>query len=256
MYGFKPFPWNSAAPMDTVGCGRRGCVSFTRLDGAAGPLVAVKTLPKARSDTSDVRNREIIVREISNWKRASGRPHVCSLFDVLEDSACVYLVLEACRGGDLAGASLDLVRGRPDGVRVAVRQTAMGLAACHAADIFHGDVKPANVLLKIDPREGLYVKLGDFGASRAVGNSRDQGAVAEATPAYAAPEIAAGTWSAYGREGLAADVWALGVLARELLGDSIKDPQALDFVRACLEPRPGDRPTSRQALRHPWLCGE
>ena len=84
----------------------------------------------------------------------------------------------------------------------------------HLQGIVHRDLKPANVLVDVDGR----VRVIDFGvarsldgAERALGVHTVSGAVL-GTPAYLAPEH-------YGGEptDLRADVWALGVIAFELL---------------------------------------
>lgn len=46
-----------------------------------------------------------------------------------------------------------------------------GVDYLHTCGVVHGDIKPANVLLKSDPfcPAGFVAKLGDFGLSRALG---------------------------------------------------------------------------------------
>ena len=48
-------------------------------------------------------------------------------------------------------------------------QVAQGLAKAHEQDIVHRDVKPANVLMCNKEKDGVSVKLGDFGMSTFVG---------------------------------------------------------------------------------------
>jgi serine/threonine protein kinase len=73
-----------------------------------------------------------------------------------------------------------------------------GLASVHAAGLVHGDIKPANVLVK-----GGVAKLGDFGLVTTPGCS---GRIV-GTPGYIAPEVAEGM---QGREG---DVFAFACAA-------------------------------------------
>jgi len=69
---------------------------------------------------------------------------------------------------------------------------AEALAAGHAADVFHRDVKPANILL---PRTGeVIAKLGDFGVSRFSGAAKvTRTGCSPGTPQFWAPEVCEGT---------------------------------------------------------------
>jgi tetratricopeptide (TPR) repeat protein len=82
---------------------------------------------------------------------------------------------------------------------------AEGLAHAHSRGVLHRDLKPANVFVCEDGR----VKLLDFGLAHLLGTEGSSGA---GTPAYMAPEQAAG---AVVDE--RADVWAAGMVLGEML---------------------------------------
>jgi serine/threonine protein kinase len=84
-----------------------------------------------------------------------------------------------------------------------VRQIADALDAVHRAEVVHGDIKPANVLI---PDNGI-AKLSDFGVSRQVWNAETLHTTGPVlgTPAYMAPELLDGK-----RPSPASDLFALG----------------------------------------------
>ncbi len=70
------------------------------------------------------------------------------------------------------------------------RQTAEGLAAAHASDLVHRDIKPGNILIE----EGAQkAKITDFGLARAADDaSISQSGIVAGTPMFMAPEQALG----------------------------------------------------------------
>ncbi len=73
-----------------------------------------------------------------------------------------------------------------EALRIGV-QLAAGLAAVHQKGVFHGDLKPANVLVQNPQQPGqAHVHLIDFGLSHASSRQADQ--AVQGTAAYMAPE--------------------------------------------------------------------
>ena len=162
--------------------------------------------------------------------------HIVQIFEVGEctlgtGATCPYMVLEYCAGGSLA-ATLD---GRPwPGPEAAdlIEMLARTVHAAHLAGVVHRDLKPANILLAgNDPTTGsqeaaassdrlrigaCIPKVTDFGLAKRLGEAdgRTQTGAVLGTPAYMAPEQAAGRSKAIGPR---ADVYALGCLLYELL---------------------------------------
>ena len=93
-----------------------------------------------------------------------------------------------------------------------LKHVLQGLRHLHTCSVVHLDLGPKNVLLLWHAWTGLCAKIADFGQSVCLEpGCRIQQKGKVTTWPYRAPEVALGLQ--YGRE---ADVWALGVLAREL----------------------------------------
>jgi tetratricopeptide (TPR) repeat protein len=146
-----------------------------------------------------------------------GHPHVVSLYDVGEHDGRPYFTMEYVEGGNLAERLAQAPMAARPAARV-LETLARAIQAAHERGIIHRDLKPSNVLLAADGTP----KVGDFGLAKQVeeppegeapGCQTESGAVL-GTPAYMAPEQAAGRGAAVGP---AVDVYALGAILYEAL---------------------------------------
>ncbi|XP_037910317.1 cGMP-dependent protein kinase, isozyme 1 isoform X2 [Hermetia illucens] len=134
-------------------------------------------------------------------------PFICRLYRTFKDSKYVYMLLEACMGGEVWTILRD--RGCFD------ENTAQFIIGCvlqafeylHSRGIIYRDLKPENLMLD----ERGYVKLVDFGFAKYIGHSSKTWTFC-GTPEYVAPEIILN--KGHDR---AVDYWALGILIHELL---------------------------------------
>jgi len=135
-------------------------------------------------------------------------------FGKLEDGT-VYLALELVHGRNLRA---EIAKG-PLGVRRALhvaRQLASGLAAAHARNIVHRDLRPENIVLVEKDGDPDFVKILDFGIAKLTDesgkNPLTKVGMVLGTFDYMAPEQALGK-AVDGR----ADLYALGVVTYEML---------------------------------------
>ncbi|MGE3852129.1 MAG: bifunctional serine/threonine-protein kinase/formylglycine-generating enzyme family protein, partial [Planctomycetota bacterium] len=177
-------------------------------------------------------------------------PFIVRVYDVYPDMqidghrhAC--MVLEYLHGQDLR--STLLAAPRPlDPWRVLVwgEQILQGLAAMHAADLVHRDIKPDNLMLVFDDA-GEFIKIVDFGivADLAATHRLTHTGGILGTPGYIAPEIEQGHPATP-----LSDLWSLGQTLRELMhNDHEPLPGPIDaFLARLSQERPRDRFTSAE----------
>ena len=132
------------------------------------------------------------------------------------DSRFLYYVAEHIEGRSLRQWMLDNPRPAIDDVRRLVGDIAKALRAFQRLQIVHRDLKPENVMIDRDGN----AKIVDFGAAYVQGFDELDQAVRETHPVgsvgYVAPECLLGKPAAH-----AADIYALGVVAYEMLAGAL-----------------------------------
>jgi aurora kinase, other len=189
-----------------LGKGKFGRVYLAR-ERANGFVCALKVLHK--SELQQGRVEKQVQREIeiqSNLRH----PNILKLYGHFHDSKRIFLILEFAGQGELY-KHLQKARRFPE-PRAAqyIAQMASALRYIHRKHIIHRDIKPENILL------GLHgeIKLSDFGWSvHAPGNRRTTycGTLDYLPPEMIVPRTPGKSYDDK------VDLWALGVLAYELL---------------------------------------
>ncbi|KAG2436439.1 hypothetical protein HXX76_006742 [Chlamydomonas incerta] len=122
----------------------------------------------------------------------------------------------AIHGGIFDATASHLIkRHRVRGMVRTLVEVAQGMAALHASGLVHGDLKPANVLLKAQTRDarGFVAKVSDFGSTRVMLEGASAATVTTndwGTVIYTAPEVF------NGRSGPPSDVYSFGALTWHL----------------------------------------
>ena len=217
-------------PLAQLGKGGGGEVWAVR-DRHSGRKYALKVL----ADDATEREMSALVREAValSGLEGLGVPRVVR-FGRLPHSGRAFLVREL-----VDGQSLEEIMTEGASVRAlsALSRAADQLTVLHRAGLFHGDVKPANIVVELGGR-ATFVDLG------LAAPFRDGGAHAEGlTPRYAAPELFHDAPLT-----VRAEVYALGVTLNDIIADSRRSELNLDVMRELMAvgkratlPVPADR---------------
>jgi serine/threonine-protein kinase len=191
-----------------LGRGGMGIV-FKAKDRRLKRTVAIKLLPPEFAFRSDIKSR--FLREAETAAQLS-HPSIVPIYSVDEKDGLVFFVMACVDGDNLAKIMHDRGRIDPDETRRIIREVADALAYAHKHGVVHRDIKPDNILL--DHASGRPM-ITDFGIARAAesGMRLTATGMAIGTPAYMAPEQAAGDREVDGRT----DLYSLGIVAYQML---------------------------------------
>lgn len=170
-----------------IGTGGMGVV-FQAEDPSLRRLVAIKAM--LPSVVGRGFNRQRFLREAQAMASIE-HEHLVTIYQVGEQRDIPYLVMQYLQGESLESRLTRETRvPYLEALRIA-RETAAALAAAHAHELIHRDVKPANIWLE---RPRGRVKLLDFGLARLSQEDTQltRAGVILGTPAYMAPEQARG----------------------------------------------------------------
>ena len=184
-----------------------GAVYIAR-DPAMDRIVAVKTIHSlALTGPHAQEFRERFYREA---RSAGGLAHpgIVTVFDVGEQDAMPYLVMEFIEGRTLTDAAKTGERFTLERVCEIGQQIAEALGYAHKHGVIHRDIKPANILLTSKEKYGLErPKITDFGVAKLGAAELTTTGQMLGTPAFMPPEQFTGA-PIDGRS----DIFSLGVI--------------------------------------------
>jgi eukaryotic-like serine/threonine-protein kinase len=169
---------------------------------------------------TDLEHEEELAPRFRREARAASRvdnPHVTYILDFGEaPGGRAYLAMEY-----VEGLSLDRVLARDGAFEVPraldlLKQIAEALAAAHACNVIHRDLKPNNIVLTTHEGQPDFVKILDFGLAKIL----DLTTTSVVTPlghTYGTPEYISPEQAVDHPLDARADIYGFGVLAFELL---------------------------------------
>ncbi len=170
--------------------------------------VALKRLaPRLQSD---YRYRRRFLHEAERVSSLSHHPNIAALYDVVDESGELFLIMEYVEGKNLR-EHMGSPYSPKDFFPIAF-QALNGLKAAHQQRVVHRDIKPENILLS----NSGELKVCDFGLARRVNPEDGSTKISEdfflGTVAYTAPEVLLGKDATF-----ASDIFSLGVVFWEML---------------------------------------
>ncbi|KAM6176479.1 cGMP-dependent protein kinase 2 isoform 1-T1 [Erethizon dorsatum] len=196
-------PFQNLEIIATLGVGGFGRVELVKVKNE-NVAFAMKCIRKKH--IVDTKQQEHIYSEKRILEELCS-PFIVKLYRTFKDNKYVYMLLEACLGGELWSILRD--RGSFD------ESTSKFCVACvteafdylHRLGIIYRDLKPENLILDA---EG-YLKLVDFGFAKKIGSGQKTWTFC-GTPEYVAPEVILNKGHDF-----SVDFWSLGILVYELL---------------------------------------
>ncbi|KAM3610647.1 uncharacterized protein V6R79_006901 [Siganus canaliculatus] len=196
-------PFDHLDVVATLGVGGFGRVELVKVHDE-DITFALKVIKKKH--VVDNRQEEHIHSERKILAEARS-PFIVKLYRTFKDNKYVYMLLEACLGGEIWSLLRDRGSFDEPTAKFCVGCVTEAFEYLHRKGVLYRDLKPENLMLD---NEG-YIKLVDFGFAKKIRCGQKTWTFC-GTPEYVAPEIILNKGHNF-----SVDFWSLGILVFELL---------------------------------------
>ncbi|OXB65989.1 hypothetical protein ASZ78_006644, partial [Callipepla squamata] len=228
---FPSSPFQNLEVVTTLGVGGFGRVELVKVKNE-NVAFAMKCIKKKH--VVDTKQQEHIYSEKKILEQICS-PFIVKLYRTFKDSKYVYMLLEACLGGELWSLLRDRGSFDEPTTKFCVGCVTEALDYLHHIGIVYRDLKPENLILDA---EG-YIKLVDFGFAKKIGSGQKTWTFC-GTPEYVAPEVILSKGHDF-----SVDFWSLGILVYELLTGRQNPTERLGNLRNGIN----------DIKKHRWLNG-
>ncbi|CAD8054893.1 unnamed protein product [Paramecium primaurelia] len=254
-----------------LGVGSFGKVVTARMIKNPEKQFAIKIIERVK-----VKGREeVMANEIYMLKRLD-HPNIIKFHEVYQNNQNFYICMDYCKGGELVEWIPKKYKSfHEQHIQEIMKKIVSAVSYIHDQGIVHRDIKAENIMITSKKDDG-EPKLIDFGLANKFDTSHLKRLKSFAgTPMYMAPEVIKGSYDEK------CDIWSLGVLlftllsghlpfhgdTKEELYDNIQkanisfdsaiwshiSSEAKDIIKRMLSKQPGQRPTSKELVKHNWF---
>ena|GEM_PF-1174707 len=154
-------------------------------------------------------------------------PYFPKVYEVAVSGSTTSVLEEYIDGQSVSEAALT-----ERSICAAAKELCSALEFLHGKGIIHRDIKPSNVLLAKDG----HIRLIDFDAARLMKDKLEQDTRLLGTRGYAPPEQ-----YGFAQTDARADIYALGVMLEQLLGEKAQKSRYKRIIRKCTNLNPDKR---------------
>lgn len=185
---------------------------------------------------------QIFIRKILKGKRCiystlqnCHHPYLPEIYEVILSDDSTIIIEEYIEGQSLGRAELSEKQ-----LIDAFKELCSVLEFLHGKDIIHRDIKPSNIFLAKDG----HIRLLDFDAARIAKDELEQDTMLLGTRGYAPLEQ-----YGFSQTDARADIYALGITLKQLLGDKALNPYYRRIIQRCTNLNPDKRYQSVRQVR-------
>ena len=254
-----------------LGEGSYGTVHLVK-HNYSGQLRAMKIITKKIIEDTEKADADIL-NEIEILKKMD-HPNIVKIFEFYNSTKNYYLITEYCKEGELFDKIVKEGPFDEDFASYIIYQIFSAMHYCHSMKVLHRDLKPENILIERKEKNGLKIKIIDFGTAKIFENNKVERKIIGSSY-YIAPEVLSKSYNEK------CDLWSCGVILYILLSavppfsgrndtqiiENIKkgfydiesniwqkiSPEAKNLIRSLLESNPGLRVSAEEALNHIWF---